>query len=121
MKTLLLVLALTFTACASAPPTLGPAAAQAFQNTRVVKGLDLLRDAAIDANAQTPPLLNTATTRKVVLYHESSVKIIHASGSGWKAAVVTGLDELPKDLPAAEASVLAPYLALVKTLLESVQ
>jgi hypothetical protein len=118
MKTWLLILALTFTACASAPPSLSPAGQQAFQNTRVIKGLDLLRDTAIAANAEVPPLLNTATTRKVVQYHESSLKVMQASGSGWKPAVLAGLDELPKDLPPAEVKVLAPYLGLVKTLLE---
>ncbi len=103
--------------CASAPPNLGPVAHQAFYNTRAIKGLDLLRDFAVDGNAEKPPIISTATTRKVVLCHESTVKIIHAAGSGWQAAALAGLDELPKDVPADEAAKLRPYLVLTKTIL----
>src|ERR1700690_709747 len=83
-RTSLLVLCVLIgsSACAPPPPNLTPQAAQAFQNTRVIKGLDVLRDFAIDANAATPPVLSTAVTRKVVLFHESALKIINAAGSG---------------------------------------
>jgi hypothetical protein len=106
--------------CASAPPNLSPAAHVAFVNTRAIKGLDILRDFAIDANNQQPPIISTATTRKVVLYHESSVKIIDASGSGWRAAVLTGLDELVKEIPANESPKLTPYVILLKTILTEI-
>lgn len=107
--------------CASAPPNLSPAAHVAFVNTRAIKGLDILRDFAIDANNQQPPIIATATTRRVVLYHESAVKIIYASGSGWQSAVLTGLDELVKDIPASEAPKITPYVILLKTILSEVQ
>jgi len=103
--------------CATTPPNLTPAASLAFTNTRVIKGLDLLRDTAIDAQAQTPPLLSEATTRKVVEYHESALKTIHAVSSGWQATVAIGLEETVKNLPAAEQQVLAPYVALVQALI----
>lgn len=106
--------------CVHAPASLSPAGQQAFTNTRVLKGLDILRDFAIDANAQTPPVLSTATTRKIVTYHESTVKIIHGLPSGWKATAQTGLTELSKDLPPAEAKALAPYLTLLATVLSEV-
>lgn len=118
---LLITLLCVLPACAVPPPNLSPAAVTAFQNTRVIKGLDILRDTAVDANAQVPPQLSTATTRKVVQYHESALKIIHAAGSGWQAAVLVGLDELVKDAPPAERSLLAPYVALVHTILAGVQ
>ncbi len=117
---LALVLAGSSFACASAPPNLSPAAHVAFVNTRAIKGLDILRDFAIDANNQQPPIISTATTRKVVLYHESSVKIIDASGSGWRAAVLTGLDELVKEIPASESPKLTPYVILLKTILTEI-
>lgn len=121
MKTLVLVVCLVSLGCASAPPNLSPAAHTAFVNTRVIKGLDLLRDTAIDANAQQPPLVSTATTRKVVTYHASTLKILHAAGTGWQPAVLAGLDELLKDVPAKEQALLSPYVALTKTILLEVR
>ena len=109
------------TGCQAPPPNLTPQATQAFYAHRVVKGLDILRDTAIDANAQTPPLLSEATTRKVVTWHQSALKTIQAIPSGWQATVSAGLDELLKDLPPAEANLLRPYVAMAKTLIAEVR
>lgn len=123
-----LTLALTFGAvgyivgCTHPPPTLSPVAQTAFTNTRVIKALDLLRDTAIAANAQNPPVLSTATTRKIVTAHEATLKIINAAGSGWQAAVRTVLDELVKDqaLLPAELAVITPYVSMIKTLIAGI-
>ena len=71
-------------------------------------------------HAQTPPVLSTETTRKIVRYHASALQIIHALPSGWKGTLETGLNELLKDLPANEAKALAPYVLLVKSVLAGV-
>lgn len=107
-------------ACATAPPVLTPQANQAWQNTRVIKGLDLLRDTAIDANAQQPPLISTDVTRKIVTWHQSALRIIQASGSGWASAVRTSLNELTAALPVEDRARLAPYLSLIQSLLNEV-
>lgn len=107
--------------CTPAPPNLSPQASIAFTNTRVQKALDLIRDTAQDANAQAPPLLSTATTRKVTLFHESAIKIIHTAGTGWQSTVRTSLDELLKDVPPAEVQLLTPYVALAKTIIAEVK
>lgn len=116
----LIALLLVTSACVKAPPTLSPAGIAAFNGTRVVKALDILRDVAVDANAQVPPLLSTATTRKVVTYHESALKTIQAAPSGWVPVVQTGLTEVLKDVPPVEQRQLAPYVSLVKTLIAEV-
>ena len=121
MKALILVLCLASLGCASAPPNLSPAAHVAFVNTRVIKGLDLLRDTAVDGNAQQPPVISTTTTRTIVRYHEATLKIIHAAGTGWKPAVLAGLEELLINVPASEQVILKPYVALTKTILMEVQ
>lgn len=117
-----IALAVAFSpSCAgNAPPNLGPHATQSWYKTRVIKSLDVVRDIAIDANAQTPPLIPTATTRKVVNFHESALKIIGSTDAGWRGAVSTGLDELMNSLTPAEKSQLGPYIALVKTVLQEV-
>jgi hypothetical protein len=106
-------------ACTHAPPTLSPVAQQQFNNTRVVKALDLIRDTAIDANAQVPPLMSTNATRIVVTFHRSALVTINASTSGWKATVLQSLDELVKDkaLLPTEVQRITPYVALAKTLI----
>lgn len=121
MKKLLVTLLLvSVVGCAKVPPNLTPAATTAFKGTQVVKALDLLRDTAISANAQNPPLLDTDTTRKVVLYHQSSVKIIQASPSGWVPAVNQGLDEVINNLKPGDRELLRPYATLIKTVINEV-
>lgn len=115
---ILLILALA--ACTHAPPNLSPEASQAFVKTRVMKGLDLLRDTAIIANEQSPPLLREATTRRVVLYHRSALTIIKATDAGWQKAVAASLLELNANLTPEERSVLGPYMGLIQTLLQEV-
>lgn len=109
--------------CNHAPPTLSPVAQTAFTNTRVIKALDLLRDTAISANAQTPPVLSTATTRKIVTAHEATLKIINAAGSGWQSAVTQALNELVKDkaLLPAELAVITPYVSMIQTLIAGIR
>jgi hypothetical protein len=106
--------------CAKAPLSLSPAGVTAFQNSQIQKSLDTIRDIAIDANATTPPVLDTATTRKVVTWHQSAITVLHARGAGWVSALTTSLDELQKQLPASERKTLAPYIALAKTILVEV-
>lgn len=114
----LLLIAFLFTSCASAPTSLTPAGIEAFNKTRVIKGLDVLRDTAIEANKTVPPLISTDTTRKVVTYHRSTLIVINTSGV--KAITLTSLDELIKDLPKSEADLLAPYIALTKVIINEV-
>lgn len=115
------VVLLTCSACtANAPPNLSPVARQAFTNTRVIKGLDLIRDTAVSANAQVPPLVSTDTTRKIVAYHRSALLVIRDVPNGWKATVMTGLTETVRGLPPAESQLLGPYVALVTTILNEV-
>lgn len=108
------------TSCAKAPPTLSPAGVAAYHATRVVKALDILRDAAIDGEAQTPKLISTDDTRKVVVYHRSAVLTIETVPSGWAPVVTTGLVELEKNLAPQHRTRLAPYFALVKTLIQEI-
>lgn len=109
------------TACAAnAPPNLSPVARQAFVATRVIKGLDLIRDTAITANAQLPPLLSTDATRAIVEYHRSSLLVMQDVPNGWKVTVLTGLNEMVRRLPPHDAQLIAPYVALTKTILAEV-
>ena len=117
----LLLCVFLFTGCASAPPQLGPAATAAYHKTQAIKALDLLRDTAIAANAQTPPLVSTADTRQVVLYHQSALRLMDAASAGWPALVRTALDETLVHLAPEARQTLQPYVALVQTVLQEVQ
>ena len=65
-------------------------------------------------------MLPTATTRKVVQYHQSALKIMQATDSGWKEAVAAGLTELVTNLAPDERAKFTPYVTLVQTLLREV-
>lgn len=103
---------------ASAPAELSTEAARAFRNTQIIRGLDLLRDTAVDAHAQS--LLSEGTTRKVVMFHESTLKIIDATNEGWMEAMKQSLSELAAAIPERERPLLGPYLGLTRTLLKEV-
>lgn len=107
--------------CRHAPPTLSPEATTAFQNTQIQQPLDLLRDLAVNAHAQTPPLLSEAATRKIVTYHQAAITTLHTRAQGWQATLLTGLTDLTATLAPAEQQLLAPYLTLVRTVLQGVQ
>jgi hypothetical protein len=118
---LLVLLALfTMPQCASAPSTLSPVGTRDYRTLQVVKALDLVRDTAIDANAQIPPLLDEETTRKIVMYHSSALRTIQAVPNGWVVTVEAGLDDVIKDLPADKRKLFGPYIALTKTLITEV-
>lgn len=111
----LVVVTFLATGCANnPPPTLSPQAAHAYQAMRATKDLDVLMDVATSANATVPPVLDEATTRKVVQYHQAAVTIIHDAQAGWQAAIQTATTEFLKVLPADARAALRPYIALVQ-------
>jgi len=115
------VLVVGLSACANhAPPTLSPQAAAAWYGTRIIQNLDLLRDVVQDANKQVPPLVSVETARKVTLYHQSAITIVHDAPNGWKAGVQSGLSELQHNLPSNESRLIGPYVALLQTVLQEV-
>lgn len=125
-----LLLSITIVACAvaaqgcgHAPPNLSPSGASAFHKAQVLHVLDLVRDTAIDGNKlgdSGHPVISTTTTRRVVTWHQSALNVMSAAGTGWQAAIESGLNEVVKDLPAAEGQVLAPYVVMVNTVLSEV-
>ena len=79
------------TGCNKTPPALSPEATAAFHATRVIKVLDVVRDAAIAANELIPPAIQTNDTRTVVLWHKTAVQTIAAVPGGWKPTVKAGI------------------------------
>ena len=124
MRTALLLLLLVFApACQAlhAPPHLGPAATAAWQGTRVIKSLDVIRDIAVDGNAQNPPVFSTELTRALVNWHMSAITIVHSAPAGWPQMIQVSLTELQKRLTPAEQRQLNPYLALAQILLKELR
>jgi len=109
------------TSCAgNSQPQLSPAGQAAATVTQVIHAIDVVRDTAIAANAQNPPLISTNNTRKIVDFHESAVKLMVALPTGWKSAVLTSLDELQKNVTVAEWNQISVYVVALKTLIAGV-
>jgi hypothetical protein len=113
----LLLGALLQSGCVPPPPGLSPQARQMWQGTRVIHDLDVVRDIAIDANKQIPPLLSEASTRQVVLTHKTAITIIHELPAGWQQMVLAGLDGLEQQVPKREYEQIAPYVAIARAIL----
>lgn len=121
LPALIVAITLSAASCANnAPPNLTPQASVAFTNTRVIKGLDTIRDIASEGNKQIPPLVSTQTTRQIVRFHRLAIVTIHA-GPGWKAQVTAGLNAALVGANPGELALLQPYLVLVSTLLNEVK
>jgi hypothetical protein len=115
-----LCLSLPSLGCQHAPPNLSPQAVAAFHGTQVIHDLDRIRDAADAAHHTTPPLLDAATTLKIVTWHQSAITVVHAAPSGWKATVLSSLDQLNTNLTDKDRQVIAPYVALARGVLQEV-
>lgn len=115
---LLLLLALALGCASNPPPTLSPEGVAAFNALRVGHALDIVRDTAIDAEAN--GLISRANATKVVNWHEAAVKVIVAVPGGWKPTVLAGLDQLKGELPPGEWQRIALYVDLVKTIIKEV-
>lgn len=131
----LVLVALLSLGCHQQPPALSPDAVVAFQATRVVKVLDVVRDAAIAANELTPPAITTADTRAVVLWHKTAIQVIQATPGGWKPTVKASLYALTchpmaapaspgvctPQLPVSAVQRLYPYVGLALVVIAEVQ
>ena len=120
LLTALLVLPASYGCAAKTQPQLTPAAQAAVTVTQIIKATDVLRDFAINANAQVPPVISHADTLKIVNWHESVVKTLLAVPSGWKATVNAGIVQLQADLPPPTWTRIQPYVVLVQTLISEV-
>lgn len=106
--------------CAKAPPNLTPAAQHAFYGAQVIKDLDRLREVAVAAHATVPPLLSSPETLAVVEWHKAAIVTIHDAPAGWKATVQTGLDQMLQTLSPKAREAIAPYIGLVRAILQEI-
>ena len=120
MKRLIMILCLVSVGCAVPPPNLTPDATWAFNETRTIKGLDLVRDTVVAANKEVPPLVSTDFMVKVTKFHRSALDVIHAHAFGWQAEVTAAEKALLANAPPKEAALAKPYLVLLNTILNEV-
>jgi len=137
---LFLLVVLMASGCTKAPPALSPEAVVAFQALRVIKVLDVVRDAAIAANELSPPAISTNDTRTVVLWHKVAVQTIAATPGGWKPTVKASIyalschpqaympgpgiplpDACTPQIPADVNARLRPYIGLALVVIMEVQ
>lgn len=108
-------------ACAEhAPPNLSPQGVTAWQATKVIHGLDVIRDLAVDADKTTPPQLAHATMLKIVAWHKAAITIAHDAPSGWVGTLKSSLTATQQLLTPAEHKQLDPYFSLSIVLLNEV-
>ena len=121
----LVLLALLFTAgcngCSqNIPPNLSPQAVAAYQGTKVIVALDAIRDVSIALADTNPPVIRRDVTTAIVAWHKSAITTIHATPTGWKMTVLTGLDQVKSNLNQQEQTQLGPYFSLAKILINEV-
>lgn len=115
------IIFMAFAACGpTSPPNtdparnLSPSGRAAYDATKIVKALDVLRDVAYEGEKQ--HIFSPASALKVIAYHRQVVSTIAAVPDGWKAVALTGLVQLEKDLTTQEWAQIAPFVNLLKAL-----
>lgn len=115
MKRLIIAAALLSTCCAPLGQLNGRSTAQlttpgisALHAIEVGKGLDIIRDTAV--NAETAKIITTADMLIIVRWHKSAALAIDQSPNGWRPMVLTGLDQLKKDVSLSTLKIVGPYI-----------
>lgn len=126
MKRLVLIVALSgllvpLAGCASAPASVTTPQGQfAYKADQFVSAVGIFQDAAIQANAQTPPLISTADTRLIVTFCVASAKSAQAATTGWQATVLSSIASLKAALSPAAQTKYGTYLTLISTLVQGI-
>jgi hypothetical protein len=103
-------------ACAKVPPTVTtPQGKVAWENIQVTKSLDLVRDLAIAATHS--GVIVRSQGLLIVDWHSAAIRTLDARSQGWKASIVTGLDEALKELSPEQRKKFEPYVVLIGTVL----
>lgn len=120
-RIIIAILLFSSISCAqNAVPNLSPAGTAAYQGTKVILALDVIRDATIALANVNPPIVRREESVRIVEWHKAAITTIHASPSGWKATVATGLNEVRNNLNPQEKQQLGPYFSLAQTLINEV-
>lgn len=101
--------------CAPPPPNLTPQASVAFQNTEVLKTLDLIRDLAVDG-AHTG-VISRKDALLITDWHTAAIHVLDARNSNYAVQIATGLDQVLAQLSPPVHQRFAPYLTLLRTVL----
>ncbi len=114
MRALLLAALCATVACAQPASYAGRSTAQlttpgivALHEGEVVKLLDVVRDAAVSADAS--KIISTATATTIVTWHRAALLAIRETPNGWKPTVLSGLTQTLAALTPAERAILGPY------------
>lgn len=105
---------------ATPPPNLTPQATAAFHARRALDVLRVIRDTAVDASRQTPPLISHKTAIHVVTWHKSLVQAIGAVPSGVRNTVDTALVQLKADIPPEDWKRIENYVNLLRAVIAEV-
>lgn len=80
----------------------------ALHARQVGRGLDVIRDFAVEAEATKN--MSTATMLKVVRWHKDAALTIDQSPGGWRPVVLAGLVQLKNELTPGELLLIGPYI-----------
>lgn len=117
-----LILALIISASCSqhVPPNLSPKAQVAWQATRVIHAIDVIRDVAQEGTKTVPPVISVDVATKVTQWHRSALLVIHNTPNGWAPIVDASLSQVFEQLSAPQKLQLGPYVQLARILLKEV-
>ena|SRR6267143_6708646 len=102
------------------PPNLTPQATEAFHARRALDVLRIVRDTAVDASRQNPPLVSHKAAVRVITWHKSLVQAIAAVPGGLKMTVDAALVELKTDLPPEDWKRIEIYINLLRAVIAEV-
>jgi len=96
------------------PPDLTQPGITAWENMRYQGYMDSARDLSITVAA-----VPVTVAKPIVVWHRSAITTLHSRSEGWKQTILTGLDEVSRNIPPTQDKLLLALTA-VRTVLSIV-
>ncbi len=95
----IIVWTLLLVGCHAPATVVTPQGQAAYTADQIAVRVNELERAAIAANAQTPPGLDTSTTRQIVTFCVNADQTLRTAPQGWQVTLKTGWQALKAHLP----------------------
>lgn len=90
----------------------------AFQQSRVERAINLLRDDVVDASHVIPPLVTPQVVSFTLNWHRVAVQTVNAAQIGWEKVITAQLNSFQSDLGSSYKELFQPDVDFIKSLIK---
>lgn len=90
----------------------------AFQQSRVERAINFLRDDIVDASHTTPPLIPPQVVSYTLNWHRIAIETVNTAQVGWEKIIIKQLDSFISDLGPSYKEIVQPDIDFIKVFLK---